>query len=184
MNTLAEIGSRTLKNVASLEANFQRRVRQWLDEMIQTGIQPLIYCGFRSFEEQNALYAIGRGKPGKIVTKARAGESYHNYGLAFDWVPVKPTAKDPKLFSADWEDETAFKVGEQAGHTFNLAAISWETGHLQDGRYTSWRTIPQVNDDSPGTKIAEKNRQAMQAENTRVSKSATKPVRKAGLRKP
>lgn len=181
MNTLAEISNRTLKTIATLEANFQRRARQWLDEMVQTGIRPLIYCGFRSFEEQLALFAQGRTKPGRIVTKARPGESYHNYGLAFDWVPVKPTLKDKNLFSADWNDETAFKVGEQCGHTFNLAAISWETGHLQDGRFKSWRDIPS---DSVGTRIAEKNRQAMQAENTRDTKSPTKQVRKATLRKP
>ena len=181
MNTLAEIGSRTLKCVATLEANFQRRVRQWLDEMIQTGIRPLIYCGRRTFEEQLALFAQGRTKPGRIVTKARPGESYHNYGLAFDWVPVKPTAKYPKLFSAAWDDQTAYKVGEQCGHTFDLASISWETGHLQDGRYKSWRDIPS---DSVGTRIAEKNRQAMQAQNTRVATSPTKQVRKTTLRKP
>lgn len=184
MNTLAEISNRTLKTIATLEANFQRRVRQWLDEMVQTGIRPLIYCGFRSFEEQLALFAQGRTKPGRIVTKAKPGESYHNYGVAFDWVPVKPTAKDPKLFSAAWDDQTAYKVGEQCGLSFDLASISWETGHLQDGRYKSWRDIPS---DSVGTRIAEKNRQALQAKNTRVATTApqpTKPVRKAGLRKP
>lgn len=181
MNTLAEISNRTLKTIATLEAGFQRRVRQWLDEMVQTGIRPLIYCGLRTFEEQTALYAQGRTKPGRIVTKAKPGESYHNYGLAFDWVPVKPTPKDKNLYSADWEDETAFKVGEQCGHTFELAAISWETGHLQDARYKSWRDIPS---DSVGTKLAEKNRQAMQAENTRDSKATSKPVRKVSIRKP
>jgi peptidoglycan L-alanyl-D-glutamate endopeptidase CwlK len=33
------------------------------------------------------LYAIGRTKPGKKVTKAKGGTSYHNYGLAFDIYP-------------------------------------------------------------------------------------------------
>lgn len=179
MNTLLEISSRTLKTVATLELQFQRRVRQWLDEMIQTGIQPLIYCGFRSFEEQAALYAKGRTSGGRIVTKAKAGESYHNYGLAFDWVPVKPTPKDPKMFTADWDDQTAYKVGEQAGITFGLAAISWEQGHLQDSRYKTWRDIPGAGD-SPGTTVAEKNRQKMQSENSR----GTKQVRKVGIRKP
>jgi len=168
MNTLAEIGSRTLKTVNTLEANFQRRTRQWLEEMIQTGIRPLIYTGLRTMEEQAALFAIGRSKPGKIVTKARPGESYHNHGLAFDWVPMKSAAK-VDLFQADWDDETAFKLGERVGITFGLNAISFETGHLQDGRYASWRDIPQA--ESPGTKIAEKNRQAMQS-------------RKVGIRKP
>jgi peptidoglycan L-alanyl-D-glutamate endopeptidase CwlK len=39
---------------------------------------------YRSIEEQNALYAQGRTIKGNIVTNAKGGESYHNYGLAFD----------------------------------------------------------------------------------------------------
>lgn len=176
MNTLAEISNRTLKTIATLEANFQRRVRQWLDEMVQTGIRPLIYCGFRSFQEQSALYAQGRTKAGKIVTKAKPGESYHNYGLAFDWVPMKPTSKDKSLLTADWGDDTAFKVGEQCGHTFELAAISWETGHLQDGRYKSWRDIP----GNPNTRDS-------QAPTKQVGKSSRllpSTSRKVGIRRP
>lgn len=143
MTTLEEIGSRTLRAVATLEKDFQKRVRAWLNEMITTGIQPLVYCGFRSLEEQAALYAQGRGgRPGKIVTNARLGESYHNYGLAFDWVPVRATPKNKNLFEADWDDSTAYKMGIQCGHTFNFVEVSWETGHLQDGRYKTWRDIP------------------------------------------
>jgi hypothetical protein len=39
---------------------------------------------FRSSTEQDAIYAQGRTKPGRIVTGAEAGESWHNYGLAAD----------------------------------------------------------------------------------------------------
>ncbi len=39
----------------------------------------------RSFEEQDNLYAQGRTKPGLIVTYARGGQSFHNYGLAVDF---------------------------------------------------------------------------------------------------
>lgn len=39
---------------------------------------------FRTIAEQNALYAQGRTTPGKIVTWAEGGRSYHNYGLAVD----------------------------------------------------------------------------------------------------
>jgi len=35
------------------------------------------------------LYAKGRTAPGAIVTKARGGESFHNYGVAFDVVFTK-----------------------------------------------------------------------------------------------
>ena len=43
----------------------------------------------RSMATQDALYAQGRTKPGKIVTNARAGYSFHNYGLALDVVPLE-----------------------------------------------------------------------------------------------
>ena len=43
---------------------------------------------FRSNEEQNRLYAQGRTAPGNIVTHARGGSSFHNYGLAVDIVPA------------------------------------------------------------------------------------------------
>jgi len=38
----------------------------------------------RTIVEQDALYAQGRTAPGKIVTNAKGGKSYHNYGLAID----------------------------------------------------------------------------------------------------
>lgn len=42
--------------------------------------------GFRTVEYQDALFAQGRTKPGRIVTKARGKEfqSQHQWGIAFD----------------------------------------------------------------------------------------------------
>lgn len=40
---------------------------------------------YRSFELQNNLYAQGRTRPGKIITNAKGGQSYHNYGFAVDF---------------------------------------------------------------------------------------------------
>ena len=142
MTTLLEAGSRTLKNIDTLEVRFQRQVRGWLNEMVASKITPLIYCGRRTMEEQAGLYAKGRTKPGKIVTKAKPGQSYHNYGLAFDWVPLKATPKNKDLYMADWSNNIAYKLGEKVGVSFELAAISWETGHLQTSKYASWRDIP------------------------------------------
>ena len=113
-----------------------------MNEMVQSRIEPLIYCGRRTMEEQAALYAKGRTVGGKIVTKAKPGESYHNYGLAFDWVPLKQSAKNADLWFSDWDNETAFRLGEHVGISFRLAGISWETGHLQSSDYKSWRDIP------------------------------------------
>lgn len=44
--------------------------------------------GTRSFAEQQAVYDQGRANPGAIVTYAKPGDSYHQYGLAFDVVPT------------------------------------------------------------------------------------------------
>lgn len=49
------------------------------------GIYIIITQGLRTIEEQNELYAQGRTKPGKIVTNAKGGSSYHNFALAFDF---------------------------------------------------------------------------------------------------
>lgn len=58
------------------------------------GLPFYLFMGLRSFEEQDALYAQGRARPGQIVTNARGGDSWHNYGLAADYVldgmPEKP----------------------------------------------------------------------------------------------
>jgi peptidoglycan L-alanyl-D-glutamate endopeptidase CwlK len=40
----------------------------------------------RTFAEQNELFAQGRTKPGVVVTRAKGGQSWHNYGLAVDIV--------------------------------------------------------------------------------------------------
>lgn len=55
----------------------------------ELGITLRVSSGFRSWEAQTKLYAQGRTAPGKRVTNAKAGESYHNYGLAIDVVEIK-----------------------------------------------------------------------------------------------
>lgn len=53
------------------------------------GLDLRMTSGYRSFAEQDELYAQGRTKPGNIVTNAKGGESLHNYGVAFDIVDRK-----------------------------------------------------------------------------------------------
>src|ERR1044071_235910 len=50
------------------------------------GIHPSITQTVRKFQESDDLYAKGRTKPGQIVSNSKAGQSYHNYGFAFDFV--------------------------------------------------------------------------------------------------
>jgi len=57
------------------------------------GVPIVITQGYRSVMEQDALYAQGRTKPGKIVTNARGGRSLHNYGVAIDFALLLPDGK-------------------------------------------------------------------------------------------
>lgn len=57
----------------------------------------------RTFAEQNELYATGRSKPGKVVTNARGGFSYHNYGLAIDIVLLVDKNNDGVFESVAWD---------------------------------------------------------------------------------
>ncbi|WP_238403948.1 M15 family metallopeptidase [Paenibacillus paridis] len=54
-------------------------------EAASAGIDILISDGFRSSEEQDAIYAKGRTAEGQVVTQVQGGHSYHNYGLAIDF---------------------------------------------------------------------------------------------------
>ncbi|MFE6074907.1 M15 family metallopeptidase [Paenibacillus sp. NPDC057886] len=54
------------------------------------GIEVVITHDFRSIEEQDALYNQGRSIAGNVVTNAKGGESYHNYGLAIDFALRTP----------------------------------------------------------------------------------------------
>lgn len=66
----------------------------------------------RSFEYQNELYAQGRIENGRIVTYAKGGESYHNYGLAFDIVEIKDD-------EALWHNPNWYKIGK-LGESFGF----------------------------------------------------------------
>ena len=55
----------------------------------ELGKQLRITSGLRTIKEQNKLYAKGRTRPGNIVTNAKGGKSYHNFGLAVDIVEIK-----------------------------------------------------------------------------------------------
>ena len=64
------------------------KAEAFVRECADAGIDVLIYCTYRSSEEQNELYKIGRTLPGKIITNARGGQSWHNFHAAFDFVPM------------------------------------------------------------------------------------------------
>jgi peptidoglycan LD-endopeptidase CwlK len=81
--------SRSEKNIQTLVLKGQQAARTTLkalgDGALGSGVVVRILSGTRTYAEQNALYKQGRfGNPGRIVTKARGGQSNHNFGIAWD----------------------------------------------------------------------------------------------------
>lgn len=78
------VDPRSEKNILTLKPEIQPLARALVQKADSAGIKIKVISGYRSYEEQDALYAQGRTTPGKIVTKAPAGYSNHNFGIAFD----------------------------------------------------------------------------------------------------
>jgi len=74
-----------MKELEGLHPTLVKKAERLIELCDSAGLRIKITQGYRSIEEQDRLYAQGRTAPGKIVTWARGGESYHNYGLAFDF---------------------------------------------------------------------------------------------------
>lgn len=77
--------------------------------------------------------------PGQIATNAKAGESYHNYGLAFDFAVCKPNqviAWDTDVDINDNDIPDYFEVGK-SGEDLGLQwggrfkNLKGDYGHLQ-----------------------------------------------------
>lgn len=78
--------TRSETNITSLVPAAQIAARQFLTAAATSGLTFRIISGTRTYAEQNALYAIGRTTElnRKPVTKARGGQSNHNFGVAWD----------------------------------------------------------------------------------------------------
>lgn len=111
--------NRDFKNLAPF---FCVKLMDAISECHAHGLRVELFEGFRSEERQAALFAQGRTKPGPIVTRARAGESWHQYGLAAD---VVFNVDRKWSWSGDWEAvHKIFKL-----HGFET--LSFERPHVQ-----------------------------------------------------
>lgn len=105
----------------------QGRAGAFLRECSGAGLDVLIYCTLRSLQEQAALYAFGRSRPGRIVTNAGPGESLHNpdadgFAWAFDAVPLLHG-------KAQWSDAAALQLMGECGEFVGLEwAGRWRGG--------------------------------------------------------
>ena len=78
----------TTRDIEALAPKVAAAARLALADCAAKGLGVLITCTFRSAADQDALYAQGRTKPGRIVTNAKGGQSFHQFACALDLVPI------------------------------------------------------------------------------------------------
>lgn len=104
------------REIGQLHPQVQELCKLFITKCQESGIKVIITSTYRDNEKQTQIYNQGRnGNPGKIVTNAKAGQSIHNYRLAFDFCPIV----DGK---AAWSDTLLFikcaNIGKSLGLTW------------------------------------------------------------------
>jgi len=94
-----------------LHPEFRKLLGRFEQLLRAKGLHVRITCGYRSLEEQARLY---RQRP--RVTRARPGQSPHNWGLAADFC-----FEGPQPYAGDWE--TFGRLAKEAG-------LAWGGGWL------------------------------------------------------
>lgn len=126
--------------ISALHPIVRAEILHLIKKCYKNNVKVRVVQGYRTFAEQDELYAQGRTKPGPIVTKAKGGLSNHNYALAIDfcllhsdgsisWSQIEDADHDGKKdwmevvdifksFGYDWGGEWRFKDTPHLEKTF------------------------------------------------------------------
>ena len=130
------------RDLNELLPQVKTKVESFVQACKDTGIDLLITSTYRDRESQAELYAQGRTAPGKIVTNAGPGDSFHNYRCAVDVVPLVSGKPDWDGTHPVWAE--VGRIGEECGLEW---AGKWvhmkELAHFQ---FTNGLTIAQLKD--------------------------------------
>jgi Bacterial SH3 domain/D-alanyl-D-alanine carboxypeptidase len=112
----------------NLHPEFRTRATELVNKLSADDLPFRLFEGWRSPQRQTQLYAQGRSAPGGKVTFSRAWQSYHQYGLAADfvlYVDGEWSWKTDGRFKKMWA-----RLHELAG-TVDLEPLSFEKPHVQ-----------------------------------------------------
>jgi peptidoglycan L-alanyl-D-glutamate endopeptidase CwlK len=144
------------KRLDMLKDPFAGRVMLLVELCATESIHVAPFETHRSLQRQMQLYAKGRAEttPGdwvivnrsKIVTRAKPGESAHNWDMAADFVldvdrvPVRMREWRGKMHADAWDDETpeAVDTWEKFGQAARSCGLNW------GGDFKSIRDLPHV----------------------------------------
>lgn len=111
------------RDIADLESVTHASARALLKAAKDEKIELLVTSTYRSFAEQQALYDQGRTKPGKVVTHARPGSSFHNVRRALD-----VAIEHPENGTIDWNwmgSKAAAPTWKKLKELGELQGLSW-----------------------------------------------------------
>ena len=128
------------EKLAELYPPFATLIKSFLFEARKNGFSVGLFEGLRSFERQGALYLQGRDGKGaiidksKIVTWAKPGRSFHQYGLAVDI--VFDARGDLRGYQWAWDDTYPWnKLGLIGGSMGLDAGVFWSQGKKDPPHY-------------------------------------------------
>lgn len=131
----AEFDARTEKNLATLDWKSRSLFRPFIKAAKEVagrmGYDYVGLSGNRTYAEQAALYAQGRSFPGRVVTNAKPGYSWHNFALAMDF----GVFQDGKYL-----DESAPGTAERVHKA--VGAIAKDFGIEWGGAWTGFTDFP------------------------------------------
>jgi len=116
---------RSQRNIDGLDPLTAKLATEHLRRLSAEGLTFKVTSGTRTMAQQAALYAQGRTAPGAVVTKARPGYSWHNFGTAYDLTLF--SGKNPI-----WESPKYLRAGE----------IGKELGLEWGGEWRTFKDIP------------------------------------------
>lgn len=126
-------------DTGKLHPTVRAAVAATLQTLTSEGIGFAVFEAFRPPERQTWLYAQGRSRPGGIVTRSQAWQSYHQYGLAVDLV-----LHENGTWSWDSSGGNAAKWSRMhaVARANGLRSLDFEAPHVEFAG-PDWRTLQQ-----------------------------------------
>jgi peptidoglycan L-alanyl-D-glutamate endopeptidase CwlK len=91
------------RDTMSLSVQARAQFELWQVACRNRGVEIAVTSTYRDAESQDDLYAQGRTKPGRIVTKAKGWSSWHQYRCAWDAYPDNDP--DPHKIKPEWSKD-------------------------------------------------------------------------------
>jgi len=107
-----------------------------IESKLPQNLQIVVFYLYRSFSDQFDLWLKGRYTSGQIITYALPGESWHNYGLAIDFVFYHN-----KL---DWDENLPWNLITESAKIIGAKTFTWDKPHCEFQLNEIKQLIPEI----------------------------------------